>query len=363
MRVAATSAFAAPTWAVRRRPRVHAAWHASAATAVNDDRAVDRRLAERVVVVTGATGLVGRALVARLRAADVRLFVLARSPSRVRAVFPGRGAVPLSVVRYDAADAGAVSEDVARAVAQADVVVNLAGEPVDAGRWTPERKKVLWDSRVVGTKKIAEAMGAAGSKAVLINASAVGFYGTSKSRECTEETGPGSDFLARLAVAWEAAALAKTPPNVRAVVLRFGVVLGNGGGALEKMSAAFRAFLGGPPGGGDQWFSWVHIDDVVRLILHAIVEDEWHGVYNCNAPQPIRLSQFCSELGRALGRPSWLPVPRKAVQALLGSEAAELILAGQQVRPERTLAAGFTFRYSNVASALEELTISSKVQR
>lgn len=198
-----------------------------------------------------------------------------------------------------------------------------------------------------------------GSDAVFVSASAVGYYGTSETKSFTEECGPGTDFLATLASAWEDAALSNAA-NSRTVVLRMGVVLGNGGGALEKMSVAFKAFLGGPPGTGTQWFSWVHIDDVVRLILHACVDEKWSGVYNATAPQPVRLAAFCQELGRALGRPNWLPVPSRAVQALMGSEAAELILAGQQVLPRRTRANGFIYKYKDVGSALQHLTSSKR---
>lgn len=317
------------------------------------DARVTTALAQRNVVVTGATGLIGRALVRELRASQANVSVLARSPSAAHAQLaapPGT----VSVLGYNA-ETPALSREVHAALARADVVINLAGEPVDAGRWTPERKQVLWDSRVRGTGKLVDALRANASDAVFLSASAVGYYGTSETKFFTEDCGPGTDFLATLASAWEQAAL-RNAGGSRTVVLRIGVVLGNGGGALEKMSRAFKVYLGGPPGSGTQWFSWVHLDDVVRLILHACVDTKWEGVYNATAPQPVRLGKFCEELGRVLGRPNWLPVPRKAVQALLGNEAAELILAGQQVLPQRTRANGFIYKYKDVASALQQLT-------
>lgn len=367
-------------WKVHRRPRPHlchtqaqfsiasrpSRWTMASSTPLNCRSSVDHRirdaLAKQNVVVTGATGLIGRALVAQLRMADANVSVLARDPPAARSLFLDRSIKPVAVVRYKA-DTDALSEDACDAIAQADVVINLAGEPVEDGRWTRERKQILWNSRVKGTGKIAHALREKRSQAVLISASAVGYYGTTQSetQSFEEDSSPGTDFLATLAVAWENAALLNAT-NSRTVVFRMGVVLANGGGALEKMSMAFRYFLGGPPGGGSQWFSWVHIEDVVRLLLHASVDQKWEGVYNATAPQPVRLLQFCKELGRALGRPSWLPVPKQAVQALLGNEAAQLILAGQRVLPKRTLANGFIYRYKDVASALQQLTRSQQSQ-
>lgn len=203
-----------------------------------------------------------------------------------------------------------------------------------------------------GTQKLVHAL--TGTRAVLVSASAVGYYGTSDTKLFKEDSRPGDDFLATLAGAWEEAAL-RNASNSRTVVLRLGVVLANGGGALQKMIAAFQAFLGGPPGGGKQWFSWVHIEDVCRLILHAAAEDKWDGVYNATAPQPVRLETFCMELGRALGRPSWLPVPKQAVRAVMGNEAAELILKGQHVVSGKVSQNGFVYRYKDVGSALHQL--------
>lgn len=378
-RVVSLSAFAAPTAVrgsgLRRRERccdvqsksrfryVGVRWRLNVSSSHQNARdssePVGGGLANRKVVVTGGTGLIGRALVESLRKADSNVCLLARNPSKARSLFAGRKGPLLSVLRYDAAAPEPLTSAAYDAVTNADIVINLAGEPVEDGRWTAERKGVLFNSRVTGTRKIADALRAEGSETTLINASAVGYYGTSEEKTFTEEDGPGADFLATTAKAWEEAAL-RNSGNSRTVVFRIGVVLANGGGALEKMSAAFKAYLGGPPGGGTQWFSWVHIDDVVRLIISASIDPQWEGVYNANAPQPVRLAEFCKELGYALGRPSWLPVPRQAVQALLGNEAAELILAGQHVLPKRTRANGFVYRYKDVASALQQLTRARK---
>lgn len=315
------------------------------------DASVMKALANRRIVITGGTGLIGRSLVSRLSDAKADVCLLARNPSRAQSLFESSNP---TVFQYDAQQDTPLTNAARQAVLSADAVINLAGEPIDVGRWTPQRKRVLRDSRIVGTRRLVEVISKAEQPPVLVNASAVGFYGASETNTFVEDAPAGSDFLAETAKAWECAALANTAS--RTVVLRIGVVLGNGGGALQKMSPLFRAFLGGPPGSGRQWFSWVHLEDVVRLMLHATVDEKWTGVYNATAPQPVRLKTFCEELGRALGRPSWLPVPKQAVQMLLGTEAAQLVLAGQQVLPKRTRANGFVYQYKDIRSALQNLT-------
>lgn len=324
-----------------------------ASSTISLDARLTNSLANRSVIVTGATGLIGQVLVSRLRTANAHVTVLARNPSRARQLF-GTGDTAPATLPYDAEVDTPLNARLRDALFAADVVINLAGEPIENGRWTIQRKRQLFDSRVVGTRRLVEALKEAPHPPVLVSISAVGFYGASETATFTEESPPGKDFLASTAQAWEKAAL-ENAMNSRTVVLRLGVVLAKGGGALEKMKPAFQAFLGGPPGGGQQWFSWVHIDDVVRLIVHACADERWTGVYNGTAPQPVRLVQFCQEFGRALGRPSWLPVPKGAVRAIMGGEAAELVLAGQQVLPKRTRSMGFVFQYKDVGSALQHL--------
>ncbi|CAN8062598.1 unnamed protein product [Agarophyton chilense] len=325
------------------------------------DEGIVRALYGRRILISGGTGLIGRNMVRRLQQSSANICLLSRRPSQARALFEDENENIPTVLMYDAEPDKPVSDDVLNAIGTADAIINLAGEPVEEKRWTPERKLVLFNSRVNGTRKLVNAIRKQSSKAVLVSASAVGYYGTSESRIFTEECGAGEDYLATIARSWEHAALGNAEHS-RTVVLRLGVVLSNEGGALPRISAAFRAFLGGPPGGGQQWFSWVHIEDVVRLLLRASVDDKWNGIYNATAPQPVRLAEFCSELGRALGRPSWLPVPKQAIQAMMGNEAAQLILSGQQVIPKRTKENGFVFKYKDVGSALQQLTNSRDAQ-
>jgi hypothetical protein len=232
-------------------------------------------------------------------------------------------------------------------------VVNLAGEPI-AERWTPEHKKAILDSRQLGTRKIVEAISQANPKpSVLINASAIGYYGTSETATFDETSASGNDFLAEVCQVWEAEAKKVKEAGVRLVILRLGIVLGNGG-ALAKMIPPFQMFAGGPIGSGRQWFSWIHRDDLVDLILEALKRPEIEGTFNATAPNPVRMNQLCQTLGEVIHRPSWLPVPNFALELLLG-ESAKVVLEGQQVLPKATQAIGFQYQYPTLKPALTEI--------
>lgn len=240
-------------------------------------------------------------------------------------------------------------------VCGADAVVNLAGEPISA-RWTEAVRTEILESRVQATTRVVDALNAAvGSErpSVLVSASAVGFYGASTSARFDEQSESGRDYLSLVCRRWEAAA-AGVPSGVRCVVLRFGIVLGLGGGALAKMAPVFQSFIGGPIGDGRQWMSWIHRDDLVSLILQSLTDDGMSGAYNATSPQPVRMNELVQCLGAVMGRPSWLPVPEFAIQALLG-EGSKAVLEGQFVVPTRTLTTGFTFRYANVSDALRAI--------
>ncbi|MDJ0775783.1 MAG: TIGR01777 family oxidoreductase [Mastigocoleus sp. MO_167.B18] len=300
------------------------------------------------IAITGATGFVGSRLVERLISQGHELVILSRSIQRAQKVFPTTAFKNLEIVGYTST----VSGDWQNAINGCDAVVNLAGEPIAEGRWTPERKKVILDSRKLGTQKIVEAIGNADSKPkVLVNASAIGYYGTSQTATFDETSSAGNDFLAQVTTEWESEAGKVKDLGVRLVILRFGIVLGMGG-ALGKMITPFKLFAGGPLGDGQQWFSWIHVDDVVGLILQALNNSQMEGIYNATAPEPVRMSQFCDTMGKVMNRPSWLPVPGFALEALLG-EAATVVLQGQQVLPKRTLESGFEYKYPKLQTALE----------
>jgi uncharacterized protein (TIGR01777 family) len=302
------------------------------------------------VAITGATGFVGSRLVERLNEEGHQVLVLTRSADRARRVFPNSAFPSVEIIAYSPLESGEWQKQ----IAGCDGVVNLAGAPIAESRWTPERKKEILDSRTIGTQKIVEAIAQAEPKpSVLVNSSAIGYYGTSETATFDETNSPGSDFLAQVCQAWEAEATKVKDVGTRLVILRTGIVLGMGG-ALAKMLPPFRFFAGGPIGSGQQWFSWIHREDVVNLIIRALTHPEMEGVFNATAPQPVRMKELCNTIGEVMHRPSWLPVPDLALEMLLG-DAAQVVLKGQQVLPKRTQSAGFEYQYPAVRQAVEEI--------
>jgi uncharacterized protein len=301
------------------------------------------------VAVTGATGFVGSRLVERLQQDGHQILVLTRNPERARRQFPTVAFPALEIVAYEPLVSGAWQNQ----ISGCDGVVNLAGAPIAESRWTPERKQEIQDSRTVGTEKIVEAISQANPRpSVLVNSSAIGYYGTSETATFDETSPAGRDFLAQVCLDWEAEAEKVKQTGTRLVILRTGIVIGSGG-AIAKMLPPFQLFAGGPLGSGKQWFSWIHIDDLVGLIISALTQPNLEGIFNATAPQPVKMAELCQTLGEILNRPSWLPVPAFALEALLG-DAAKVVLEGQQVLPRRTEAAGFTYQYTNVRQALQE---------
>jgi uncharacterized protein (TIGR01777 family) len=302
------------------------------------------------IAIAGATGFVGRRLVERLQAENHRLLVITRNTTFARTVFPDVVFPNLEIIAYTPSAPGAWQN----AIASCDGVVNLAGAPIAEGRWTQERKRIISDSRKLTTQNIVEAIAKANTRpGVLINASAIGYYGTSETATFDETSDPGQDFLAQVCQDWEMAAQQVVRAGVRLVIFRFGIVLGNGG-ALGKMIPPFKLFAGGPIGSGQQWFSWIHLDDVVQLILLALTHQEMQGVYNATAPNPVKMAELSQTMGNVMHRPSWLPVPEFAIEALLG-DGAIVVLEGQKVLPKRTLAWGFEYQYPNLLPALTQI--------
>lgn len=301
------------------------------------------------VAISGATGFVGSRLVQRLQEQGHQPLILTRNRDKAARAFPN-----VDIIAYTPTASG----DWQNAIAGCDAVVNLTGEPIAEGRWTPERKQEIFNSRKLGTQKIVEAIAQANPKpSVLINTSAIGYYGISETATFDETSPPGSDFLAEVCQAWEAEAQKVKDSGVRLVILRFGIVLGNGG-ALAKMTPVFQLFAGGPLGTGRQWVSWIHQDDLVNLIITTLTRPDLEGVFNATAPNPVRMSELSQSLGETLNRPSWLPVPSFAVEALLG-EGAMVVLEGQQVLPKRTTSYGFDYQYPTVKQALKDILGSS----
>ena len=292
------------------------------------------------IAVTGSSGLIGSALLEHLRADghDV-LRVVRRAPSG-----PGE-------VRWDPA-AGTI--DRARLVG-IDGVVHLAGEGIGEKRWTATQKRRLLDSRVQGTRLLATTLAALDPKpAVLVSASAVGYYGLRGDEVLTEASSAGRGFLADLVQQWEAGTAPASAAGIRTVLLRSGIVLAPKGGAFGRIKPLLRLGLAGRLGRGDQWWSWIAIEDEVRLIVHALTSESLSGPVNATAPNPARFAALISEAGRVAHRPTVLPVPKFALSLVMGTELTEeVILAGQRVLPAAAEASGFTFTHPELRSALE----------
>jgi uncharacterized protein (TIGR01777 family) len=310
------------------------------------------------IVIAGGTGFLGRPLASRLALARHEIVVLTRQdiigrPAEGLRYVPWRpdGAIPIA----SRAAGGGRSRvgDWTNEVADADAVINLAGAGLADERWTPDRELMLRRSRKESTESLVTAIRHANAKpAVFIQGSAVGYYGTTQDGVLTEAHGAGSDFLAALCVEWEAAALPVTAGGTRLVVARTGVVLSADGGALPKLAAPFRAFVGGPIGSGDQVLSWIHRDDWLSMITWAIETPAVAGPLNVTAPKPVTNREFAQALGRALHRPAWITTPGFVVRAAAGPVADVAVLAGQRVAPTKAIGLKFGFRYPDVDRAL-----------
>lgn len=294
------------------------------------------------VAVSGSTGLVGSALVWALLDGGHSVTRVVRAGSEL-----GEGSV-----RWDPVG-GSVD---AVGLEGHDAVVNLAGENLGGGRWDEEKKARIRDSRVLGTRLLAETLtGLSDPPEVLVCASAVGFYGDRGEEVLTEQSPTGSGFLARVSRELEEATGAAEEAGMRVVRLRFGIVLSPWGGALGETLGPFKLGLGGPIGGGRQWWSWVALDDVVGAILFALTDERMSGPANVTSPNPVRHREFARTLGKVLRRPAVLPVPAFAIRAALGEMADELLLASARVQPARLLGEGYGFGYPELEGALRHL--------
>lgn len=296
-------------------------------------------MTRRTVAISGASGLIGRHLARALRAEGDRVLRLVRDPDRA-----GGDAVWWDPVggRVDTARLEGV-----------DAVIHLAGEPIGERRWTAAQKRRIWDSRVQGTRVLAEALASLDRPPeVLVSASAVGIYGDRGDEELTEASPPGRDFLAQLAVAWEQAATPAAEAGIRVVHPRTGLVLAADAPAVRTLVRPFRLGLGGPVGSGRQWVSWIDITDHVRAVRFLLDHRELAGPVNFTSPVPVTNAELARALGYVLGRPTLLRVPAWAIRLLFGEMGVALVLASQRVLPERLLGAGFRFEVTDVRDAL-----------
>ena len=294
------------------------------------------------VTVTGATGLLGIRLVRELTRRGDEVTVLSRSPERARAALDG-----VQAVEWDPSAGPAP----AAALEGRDAVVHLAGENV-AQRWSGDAKRRIRASREQGTRNLVAGLRAAQQRPkALVSSSAVGYYGPHGDEPLPEDTPPGDDFLAEVCVVWEREAERAAELGVRVVRVRTGVVLDKGGGALGKMLPFFKAGVGGPVAGGDQYMPWVHAEDVAGIYLRALDDDSWIGAVNATAPRPVTNRDFSKALGRALHRPALAPVPALAIRLLYG-EMAEIVTKGQNAVPQRTRELGYRHAHPDLDEAL-----------
>jgi len=293
-------------------------------------------------LITGATGFIGCALCHELRRQGHQLTVLARRPERVATLCGPGIATFRSLTEW--------SPEL-----HFDAVLNLAGEPIMARRWTAARKQVLWDSRVTLTAQLVERMAAAQRKPeVLISGSAIGVYGDQGDRTLDENSPGGSGFSAELCLAWEQAANAAEALGVRVCLLRTGLVTGKNGGFLARMLPPFKLGLGGRIGDGQQWMSWIHLADHVALTRFLLESPVARGAFNATAPQPVTNAEFTRELAKTIKRPAILPIPAWLLKLGAG-EMAELLLGSQKVLPRKALASGFEFAFPNLEPALRDV--------
>ncbi len=299
------------------------------------------------IVIAGGTGFIGRALCHTLVQDGHELTVLARNPSLAKSRLGPR----ITIVSWDGLSRGIWEQ----ALWGADAVVNLAGEGIAEARWTKERKQALRHSRLESTRLLVQALSNQRNRPrVLINASAIGYYGPSGSTPVNEGAPAGSDFLAELCKDWEKEAVQAEASGVRVVRLRIGMVLEKDGGALPRMLPPFRFFLGGPILPGDQWLSWIHRHDLIGLIRWALADARISGPVNGVAPGAVTMKEFCRTLGRVIGRPSWLPVPGFVLRLALGGSST-LLTTGQRVEPAAAVGGGYVFRYPTLGPALHAI--------
>lgn len=298
------------------------------------------------IVLTGGTGFIGGRLIDELLSEHHDVVLLTR---RKRSEI----AAAVQQEEWDGKTIGTWS----REVDGADAFINLSGESLAARRWTHAQKERIISSRLNATRAVIEALRRASRKpSVLISASAVGYYGDVPDGIVTEDHPHGSGFLAETCTLWEAEALKAEEIGIRVARMRMGVILGKDGGALARMVLPFRLFVGGRLGSGRQWFSWIHLDDVVGAVLYVLNTPTLNGPINTTAPEPVTMNQFCLALGNVLARPSWIPVPEFILRLAVG-EMSGMVLSGQRVVPQKLLEQGFKFRHSSVLEALESILV------
>ncbi len=299
-------------------------------------------------IITGATGFIGRVLCKNFVEAGYDVVALTRNRSKGRELLGNQ----VTVVEWD----GKSAEGWERDADGADAIVNLAGESISSGRWTGAKKEKILQSRLDAGGAVVDTIRRAEKKpSVVIQSSGIGYYGSRSDEIIDESSSPGTGFLSEVARKWEDSTKDVESFGTRQVIIRTGVVLGTDGGALPRLLTPFRLFVGGPPGGGKQWFPWIHVYDEVSAIRFLIEREDLAGPFNLTAPEPLTMKDFCRVLGKVMKRPSWFAVPGFLLRLMFGEMAKEALLSGQRALPRELVEAGYSFQYPDAESALQQI--------
>jgi uncharacterized protein (TIGR01777 family) len=302
------------------------------------------------IAIIGGSGFIGRRLISRLHLEGDEVVLFSRNPERAGSILPG-----VCTELWHPEN----MSNLVNVLGKTDAIINLAGESIAAGRWTDGRKQKIRSSRLDATGIVIKALERSGKKPfVLINASAVGFYGNVPDGDVTESFPKGKDFLADLCSEWEFEALKGENLGLRVALLRTGIVLDKNEGALPKFITAFRSFAGGSPGSGKQWIPWIHIRDLTDAVTFILRNKNINGPVNICAPKPVDMYEFCKTLGRIIKRPVWFNIPPVVLKIALGEMAGPLLIQGQKAVPAKLIAFGFEFRFRDLEGALRDIIVS-----
>jgi len=304
------------------------------------------------IIITGGTGFIGSALTRHLYAAGYDVVVVTRNAAKVIDMFEGR----VSAASWN----GSGFTNWEHFVDGSLAVINLAGESIAGGRWTTPRKRLIMDSRVFAGRTVTEAVAKVARKPkVVIQASAIGYYGSTGLRPVSESEASGAGFLADVCRQWEGSSESVERHGVRRVIIRSGLVLGQGG-VLPQLVKPFRYHLGGPPAGGRQMVSWIHLEDEIRAIRFLIENEQAQGPFNLTSPNAVHMHALYTELGRILGKSPWLKLPKGLLRWALGEMADELLLTSQNVLPRRLTELGFTYNFPDIVTALADILVQDR---
>lgn len=301
------------------------------------------------VIITGATGLIGKRLITSLLGRGYEITIITRNNQSAKAKLNNEN---IEYVRWDYFE---FSDDIVKFIDGCFSVINLAGASIGGKRWNAKYKKLIRESRILTTRKIADAISKCTNKPEsLINASAIGYYGIAGDEDTNENAKHGNDFLAKLTFDWEQEAFKAESIGIRMVIIRTGIVLDKNEGALNELIKPFKLFLGNYQGSGKQWISWIHIDDLIKLYLFALENSEIKGAINATAPQPVRNKYYCKAIGKAMHRPVFFKAPAFMLRIILG-EFSDYVIYGKKILPEKALKNGFKFQFEDIENALNNI--------